>query len=209
METTILQDKIALLLAESLEKAIDYTTYRKLIQGLVDYNSNSGLEKTEALANYTQLNNKRMKRWDKTLKFPEGYLQSLPKVEKQLVWLVITESWCGDAAPSIPVISKVAEAVDNLELQLVFRDENPELMDQFLTNGSKSIPKLIMLEKATNKVLGTWGPRSTKPTAMVKSQKENYGLLTAEFKQDLQVFYNKDKGEDVFKDLRDLLLALK
>ena len=92
-----------------------------------------------------------------------------------MTWLVITESWCGDASPSLPVMNKIAELSSHLELRIVLRDEHPELMDVFLTNGARSIPKLIVLDGNTNDVLGEWGPRSPKATEMVMDEKKRYG----------------------------------
>lgn len=193
---------------KALRKAMHYSEYRELVHVLAKVNSNTGLEKTEALANYTQLNDRRMNRWDKTLKIAEEVVSQFKAIEKPMTWLVLTESWCGDASPSLPVMNKLAELNTNLELKIVLRDEHPELMDAFLTNGARSIPKLIALDTPSQKVVGEWGPRSTKATQMVQLEKEVKGKLSAEFKQELQVFYNKDKGQDIINDLTQLL-ALK
>ncbi len=133
-------------IAKGLANAVDYDVYRAQVKQWAEENSNSGPEKSDVLANYTQLNDRRMKRWDKTLKFTAEELAALPSLDGKYTWLVLTESWCGDAAPSIPVMNKIAEAMPNLELKLVYRDENVPLMEQFLTNGAMSIPKLIMID---------------------------------------------------------------
>lgn len=196
---------IKVILQNALDKSINYEEYRELIHRLAVDNSNSGPEKTEALANYTKLNDKRMGRWDKTLKIPEPIVDKVKSIKKKVTWLVMTESWCGDASPSLPVMNKLAELVPNLKLNIVLRDEHPELMDLFLTNGARSIPKLIALDGNTNIVLGEWGPRSPKATQMVMNEKATHGKLRPEFKQELQVFYNKDKGQDILNDLVGLL----
>ena len=105
-------------------------------------------------------------------------------------------------------MNKIAELHPGITLKIVFRDEQPQLMDHFLTAGTRSIPKLIMIDEPTQKVVGTWGPRSSKATAMVEAFKKEHGTLTAEFKEELQGWYNKDKGVDVTEDLI-ALLALK
>ncbi len=192
-------------LEDGLKAGISYEDYRKLVNSLANENSNSGPEKTEALANFTQLNDRRMKRWDKTLKISEEFQQKLKGLDTKLTWLVLTESWCGDAASIIPVMNKVAALAPNLELKIVFRDEHPALMDQFLTNGTRSIPKLIALEASSKRVLGEWGPRTAKATQMVEDCKAAHGRVTPEFKEELQGFYNKDKGQDILMELLDLL----
>ena len=188
----------------ALQSSMRYSEYRDLVSELAKINSNTGPEKTEALANYTQLNDKRMNRWDKTLKVSEDVESKIRANNKPITWLVLTESWCGDASPSLPVMNKLAELNPNLELKIVLRDEHPELMDQFLTNGARSIPKLIALDSESQNVLGEWGPRSTKATQMVMDEKAKNGKLSAEFKKELQVFYNKDKGQDILKDVAEL-----
>ncbi|WKA55793.1 thioredoxin family protein [Planococcus shixiaomingii] len=80
--------------------------------------------------------------------------------EKQPHVLVITEDWCGDAMMNNAILRRIAEAAD-LEVRCVYRDQNPELVDQYLTNGGRSIPKYIFLSKE-GEVLGHWGPRAPK-----------------------------------------------
>ncbi len=193
------------LLKNSLKNSSRYTEYRQLVEGLVAENSTTGNEKTEDLAEYTKLNDRRMKRWDKTLKVSHETLQNIQQFDKKTTWLVLTESWCGDAAHVIPVINKVSELNDNIDLRLVLRDKNPDLMDAFLTNGGKAIPKLIAIDNETGNVMNTFGPRPSVATKMVADYKAEHGVLTPEFKQDLQVWYNKDKGQSTIEDLVELL----
>ncbi len=195
-------------LQKALESGMTYPEYRDFVHELATLNSNSGPEKTDALANYTQLNDRRMKRWDKTFKLSENTIQQLEQLHQKVTWLVLTESWCGDASPSLPVMNKLSEVHPNLELKIILRDEYPELMDQFLTNGSRSIPKLIAIDSNSKEIIGEWGPRSQKATQMVVEEKATYGKLRPEFKEELQTFYNKDKGQDILADLLKLF-ALK
>ena len=193
------------IITESLKHAISYQDYRNLVKELVAEDSTTGIEKTEDLANYTMLNDRRMKRWDKTLKIPEGISERVSNFSGAVTWLVITESWCGDAAHVIPVLNKIADLSPNIDLKLVFRDENLELMDQFLTNGGRSIAKLIMINTATGDVLNTFGPRPTEATKLVNNYKEEHGTITPEFKQDLQAWYNTNKGQNVMTDILKML----
>ena len=77
-----------------------------------------------------------------------------------------------------------------------------ELMNRFLTNGSQSIPKLIVLDD-NNEVLGSWGPRSKKATKLVTDYKDQHGIIDTKFKEDLQLWYNKDKGREIMNDLKE------
>ncbi|WP_303318884.1 thioredoxin family protein [Flavivirga abyssicola] len=197
-----------IIIKNSLDKSISYQDYRDLVKQLVENNSTTGNEKTEALIGYTKLNDRRMKRWDKTIKVTEEALNKIESFKEPVTWLVITESWCGDAAHIMPVINKVSELNDNITFKVVLRDENPELMDAFLTNGGKAIPKLIMLDNNTGDVLSTFGPRPSEATNYVNRFKAMHGKLTPEFKEDLQHWYNINKGQNIIDDLTDMLCEL-
>ncbi|HEU0052219.1 MAG TPA: thioredoxin family protein, partial [Longimicrobium sp.] len=84
--------------------------------------------------------------------------------------LVISEDWCGDAFNTVPVIAKVAEALPNFELRVVKRDENLELMDEYLTNGSRSIPLVVVLRDDFTPA-GRWGPRPAELQEFVLREK--------------------------------------
>ena len=196
------------IIKNSLEKGISYPKYRDLVSQMVENNSTTGEDKSEAMVNYTMLNDRRMKRWDKTVKVPQDFQDKVKEFDEKITWLVLTESWCGDAAHLMPVMNKIAELNDNIDFRVVLRDENEDLMNQFLTNGSKSIPKLIMIDDETGDVVNTYGPRPNEATKMVNDYKEEHGKLTPEFKENLQRWYNKDKGQNTLEDLTEMLQEL-
>ncbi len=193
------------ILKQGIDKGISYKVYRELVEKLVLQESTTGNEKTEALVQYTKLNDRRMSRWDKTLKIPATIKSQVEQFDDSVTWLVLTESWCGDAAHLIPVMNKIAELNSNIDLKLIFRDDHDDLMNLFLTHGSRSIPKLIAIDNTTFEVIDSYGPRPSVLTKMVEEFKTEHGKLTAEFKEELQRWYNKDKGQTTFKDLSAIL----
>ena len=195
------------IIEKSLKTAISYSGYRSLVNNLLIKGKSTGTEQSEDLTNYSMLNDRRMKRLDKTIKISEETIQEFQKVKQPQTWLVLTEGWCGDAAQNLPILDKIASDTANIDLKIVLRDENLDLMDLFLTNGGRSIPKLIALDKDNN-VLDFWGPRPTIATKMVADYKEKNGALDPQFKQDLQVWYNKDKGKSVQEDFVNLVAKL-
>ena len=195
------------IIEKSLKTAISYSGYRSLVKNLLIKGKSTGTEQSEDLTNYSMLNDRRMKRLDKTIKISEETIQEFQKVKQPQTWLVLTEGWCGDAAQNLPILNKIASDTANIDLKIVLRDENLDLMDLFLTNGGRSIPKLIVLDKDNN-VLDFWGPRPTIATKMVTDYKEKNGILDPQFKQDLQVWYNKDKGKSVQEDFVNLVAKL-
>ena len=208
METTVLpkmEKSTQELIQKGISRATSYSEYRTLVKQLSEEGKSTGPEQTDALTNYTQLNDRRMKRWDKTLKFSEEAIAQIAKINAKTTWLVLTESWCGDASPALPVMHKITELNSNITLKVILRDEHVDLMNRFLTNGGMSIPKLIAIDDNSGDVIGDWGPRSKAATKLVEDYKTEHGKLTEEFKQDLQVWYNKDKGQSVLEDMLALL----
>jgi hypothetical protein len=192
------------ILKKSLENTISYQEYKDVVKNLLAENKSTGPNQSKDLTNFSLLNDKRMKRLDKTIKISPETAEEIKKINEPQTWLLITEGWCGDAAQNLPVINKMTNLNDHIDLKLVLRDENSELMDLFLTAGGRAIPKLIILDKDNN-LMSTWGPRPTIATNMVRAYKAEHGVLDASFKQDLQVWYNKNKGKSTQDDLVNLI----
>ena len=192
------------LIARVAISAIGYDDYRKLVRRLATEGKSTGPEQTEALSNYTVLNDRRMKRFDRTVKIDVETTARIESITENITLLVLTESWCGDAAPTLPVMNKIAEINNNIQFKILLRDENTELMNRFLTNGAMSIPKLILLD-GHNEVLGTWGPRPQPAAQLVSDHKEKHGELLPEIKEEIQHWYNKDKGMSTLQEIVALL----
>lgn len=142
-----------------------------------------------------------MNRLEKTIKITTEYIQELKQLQGDYIWLVISEGWCGDAAQILPVLHKMAELSEKTDLKIVFRDENEELMKHFLTNGTQSIPKLIIIDKNTLNVLGDYGPRPQGAKQLILDYKAKHGIVDETAKTNLQLWYLHDKGLSVQKEL--------
>jgi len=193
------------IIESSLENSLSYTEYRTLVSDLLLQGKSTGDNQTESYLNYSKLGNARMKRLDKTFKLSEEVKKMIQESQKKYTWIVLTEGWCGDAAHALPIIDKIATISENVDLKIVLRDENDVLMNQFLTNGSKSIPKLVAIDSETKEVINTWGPRPSIATKMVNDYKDVNGSLDPQFKEELQVWYNKNKGKNIENDILSLL----
>ena len=160
---------------ELLRKAMSYEEYSKLLEEEMAQNRTTGPDQNEWLVEYARLNLVRIKRLDKTTVLVDDLIQALDNLKKPQLWVVLTEGWCGDAAQIVPVIAKVAEYSHKIGLKLLLRDENPEVMDAYLTKGTRSIPKLIAVEPEHLEELGTWGPRPRAAQEMVDNFKKSPG----------------------------------
>ncbi|MCI5080781.1 MAG: thioredoxin family protein [Saprospiraceae bacterium] len=199
-----------------LEQAIDYTAFRQMTDELIAQNKTTGDNQSEAMLHYTKMNGVRMKRLDKTTKLTEEAQAFLEELQAPQTWLVLTEAWCGDGAQIIPVMAKMADASALIDLKIVMRDEHPELMDAFLTNGARSIPKLIVLDTKTLEVLGSWGPRPAELQQMLMDAKEKIKDMHEEaakefmaaVKTEMQRWYAKDKTIKIQRELAEAMQAL-
>ena len=172
----------------------DFDAYMEMMRQLVSGGKTTGENQSESFVNYTKLNFSRLKRLNKTSKLNPLVLEKLKNIQKPQFWLVLTESWCGDAAQNLPIISKMAEASPQIELGLILRDDHIDIMDDFKTNGGRSIPKLIALDEDKN-VLFTWGPRPNEAQQMYLDYRNGVsGQTNEEFKFALHQWYAKDKG---------------
>ena len=190
------------MIKNSLPKAISYEGFEHLIDRLLLEGKTTGEDQSEFMVSLTKLNRQRMKRIDNALEFTPEQLASFKQIAKGQLWLVISEAWCADGAQIVPVLAKIAQSNPLIDLKIVLRDENPDLMNQYLTNGGKAIPILIIADAQSLEVLHVWGPRPKVATQMVEAYKKEHGKLTPEFKEDLQKWYNQDKGQSILSDLQ-------
>lgn len=102
--------------------------------------------------------------WDRQAQVHAAYTPSdevrtaVESIDEPQLWMVLTEPWCGDSAFLLPVIAEAAALNDSVTLRILPRDENLDIMDQYLTGGSRSIPKLVAFsDDGTERF--TWGPR--------------------------------------------------
>lgn len=179
---------------QDIENAYTYSEYREMIDSLLESGKTTGENHSEAMLHYTKMNVHRMNRIDKRNKLNPELTEALNNVNRQMIWLVITEAWCGDAAQSVPVIQKMGDESKNIQVRFILRDENLEIMDQFLTNGrSRSIPKLVALDARTLDVLGTWGPRPDEAQNLYDELRSDEGISFQTLAERLHKWYADDR----------------
>lgn len=187
-----------------LDASMSFGEYDALIERLVDEGRTTGPKQSESLANFTSLNYQRMNRLAKTVELEDAVKTAVRQSGRRQFWLIVTEAWCGDAAQNIPVVEKIAAESDIIETRYILRDEHPELINQFLTFGSRSIPKVIALDADTLEVLWTWGARPEAAQELYFTLKEQ-GIEKPSIMEELQRWYNDDKGRSVQREFSELL----
>lgn len=187
-----------------IDQGMTYAEYRTLLDDLFKINRTTGENQTDAILAYAKTNLQRMRRLDKTIELSEPLKTALQNIQKPQTWLVLTEGWCGDAAQSLPIINKMAEFSDKIELVVLLRDENLDIMDLYLTNGGRSIPKLVMFDQATLQEIANWGPRPAEAHALywgMKNQGEEYTKISTE----LHTWYAHNKTVAVQNEILNLI----
>ncbi|MEQ8518398.1 MAG: thioredoxin family protein [Cytophagales bacterium] len=191
-------------LSKYLQKSMSYTEYRDFIESLVFEEKTNWHEQSEEMINFTKLNFQRSKRIHKQFRIKDSLLEEVKNLDTGITWLAITEPWCGDAAQNLPAFHEISQYNDFLNLKLVLRDENPELIDNFLTNGTRSIPKIIQLDENLN-IIDTWGPRPEALQKMVLDFKLKPWTEKQKFYEEVQSWYNKDKSMTLQNEILALL----
>lgn len=181
---------------------MNYNTYINLFEPILNGESNDPRYSDTKYLHYAKLNQSRMSRWQKTLQLNEALAEQIKKITHPQKWIVITEHWCGDAAPVVPFLERLAALNPLVQLDIQLRDQEPFLINSYLTNGTKSIPKLIVRNEQGQDVF-TWGPRSEAAKQFINDLKTS-GADGEVIKTELQNWYNKDKGVELQKELLKL-----
>lgn len=189
-----------------IQESLTYTQYRSLINDLLSQGKTTGTNHSAAMIDYTKMNVRRMDRWDKTAVVSTELQEKIANLEIPQTWLVLTEAWCGDAAQSIPFMVKAAKHSPLIDIRFILRDEHPSVMDVYLTNGGRSIPKLIALKNDSLEELFTWGPRPQVLQQQYLAYREDpKGVSQEEFIESIHLWYAKDKNANIDAEFLTLI----
>lgn len=182
------------------ESLPNFDTYFRQIQLLFNEGKTTGPVQNEKFLNYAKLTIARTSRGLKTLQ-PSEELVDLVKKSAHTKWIVITEGWCGDAGNILPFIVNLSKSAGNVDLRIALRDENPDIMDLFLTNGGSAIPIFVAMTSSME-YKSHWGPRPEPAQNIVMEHKKNPKGTYDEFQIGLQKWYLKDKGATIDQELQ-------
>jgi len=184
------------------KKAVSYTDYLYHSEQKIKELQQSSSEEDRRFLEYYQLGLTRMHRVGKTYRPDEKQLKRFSEKGFRGKILIISEGWCGDAAMIVPVVHRF---FGDECVRMVYRDENEELISQYLTNGGKSIPIVLILDQEEN-VTSHWGPRPAHGMELLKKYKNSPQTYTADdFHNELQVYYTKNKGLDIVEEILDMI----
>jgi len=192
----------------STEKLFTWKEYlefsKNLFEGQERTTSESETYNTQEILEYTKLNLARINRINNQFNFSDSLKSTISEIPTKWRWIMLAESWCGDVAQVGPVIAQIAESSENIEFSVALRDKNLNLMDQFLTNGGRSIPKLICFDASTYQVIGSWGPRPQALQVLLNNWSSE-PLTLMQKAEKLHKWYADDKTEHTQIELNEVL----
>lgn len=182
---------------------MEFKTYSELFQTILKAENQQDPYTDAEYFNYTKLNWSRLSRWTKTGVVFDEFAEKIKAIKSRQNWIVITEPWCGDAAHIVPMIKLMADLNPNINLTFELRDQEPFRINSYLTNGSKSIPVLIIQDE-DGKDLAVWSSRPKKCQDFFNEMKAK-GVEMSVMKTELQNWYNENKGYEIQKEISALV----
>jgi hypothetical protein len=189
---------------ERILMGFTYEEYSALILSKIEeLNEKSTEAKTSGKFELLRLNSARSRRIDKTFSPGNEIISLMSSLSDNQTWMMLTEPWCGDSAQNIPFIAKIASLNPKIEFRLLLRDQNPDIMDQYLTNGARSIPILVAFDEEWNEVF-RWGSRPKTAVDLVSDLK-NSGMDKKQIDEKLHSWYALNKGKDLISEICEIL----
>ena len=197
MDYQIIEDRLN-------QKGINYHDYlNNLIEDIIETKPDSLDEKARKKFEIKRLNLQRSARIMKTYKVSNNLKEEIKKINEPQTWMVITENWCGDSAQNLPYLALMAEENPNINFRIILRDSNPDIMDQFLTNGTRSIPILVAFDTRGNELF-RWGARP-KVVQKLFLQWKAEGIVNPELYEKLHLWYSRNKGQAIESEFLEIL----
>jgi hypothetical protein len=192
------------LLQQIRNNGLHYPAYKEKIASVIAQGDSSLQSDDERdKYNFTKLNQTRINRIDKTYVPSVEITEAISKITTPQTWCILTAVWCGDSAQNVPQLVKMAGANPLIDVKLIERDENLEIMDEFLTDGKRSIPKLIAIDN-NGEILFTWGSRPAAAQALVRNAIDT-GVEKKVWEEQLHLWYARNKGIDLGQEIINLL----
>lgn len=189
------------------EEGISFNHFNEEINQFIPVANESDMDELQKKRfGFTKLNERRTQRIIKTYKIADELKELLLCINDQQTWLVITEPWCGDSAQTLPIIFMMSEINSKINLKIIYRDKNLDVIDQYLTDGNRAIPKLIAFDK-NGVELFKWGPRPLEARDLVMKWKSE-GDNQDQFNEKLHLWYGKNRGKEIEREFIELLKTI-
>ena len=201
-------DAVEIIRNSLVDDGLNYQAFMDIVRARIKETDRGVLDEQEkALHDYTVLNVKRSERIERSWVMPEELRVAAQALDFEQTWMVLTEGWCGDSAQNLPYLAAVAAVNPRIDFRILERDDHLNIMDIYLTNGTRSIPKLVIFDR-DGQERAVWGPRPATAAQLVQELKSQ-GLPRAEMYERLHLWYGRNRGTEISHELLDLLRRLK
>ncbi|MGB1247483.1 MAG: thioredoxin family protein [Chitinophagales bacterium] len=189
---------------EILDKAMTFDDFQQYTLDIIDKKNIVAPYDNPDYLSFTVANHRRIDKILKDIQLSKKLYNELNDDVKKWTWIVFDEPWCSDASFSVPVLYAMSLASGGeIDFKIYLRDTHPEIMEHYLTDNGKAIPKLVCLDENMNE-LGTWGPRPAELQKLAIELKQRNADLTEKIKTSFG-WYRKDKGESLQAEFIDLI----
>ena len=195
----------AFITPDVLAQSISWSEYYAIAKGYAESDDRPALYQDEKMQRYTRENVARIDHILKTINIESKLYNALSAIKTDMIWLVLSEPWCGDASQVVPVLHTIASCTDRIRFRIIQSDAHPEVLDHYLTGTSRSIPKLICLRADTLEELGTWGPRPAALHRIVLENKDNPNISFGAKVRMVHAWYDEDKTASIQDEFIDLV----
>lgn len=192
---------LALSVLKNISNVYSYTSFLEMCRSLLAEGKTTSNSDQPVYVHFAKLNLDKMLYWNQQDPIDEEMQKEISSLPAQ-TWYVITEGWCGDSAHILPVLSQMVQCNDSIDLKIILRDTHPEAIEQYLTNGGKSIPKLIIEEAGEEKAV--WGPRPVECQKLYQELK-NRQVKFSELEARISEWYIADQGRSAIRELFQLI----
>ena len=189
-----------------LTNTLTFDQYLQLMQDIVTEKiPRQGMYEADSTFRYTQSNLERTTLVMKEIVLNQKLYNSLSELQEEWIWLVLSEPWCGDASWGLTALYMIAQSTDNIDFRVLLRDEYPEIIAAYQTNGGNAIPKMVCLRKSDLKELGTWGPRPQVLQQMVLNYKQDAHFDFKESVRKIHAWYLQDMTKTIQHEIIDFI----
>jgi hypothetical protein len=192
-----------LITREIIDNAMSFDDYMDLTRKIIAAPAADSIYQNESTHRYTISNLKRMQKVLDNIFINQKLYNQLSELKEEWVWIVLSEPWCGDASWGTPALYVISTSSDLIEFKILLRDEHPDIMKRYQTDGTDSIPKLICLRKHDLKELGTWGPRPKQLHELVVKLKNEPGIDYRQSVRQLHSWYEQDMTKMIQEEIID------
>ena len=188
-----------------LKETLDWQQYYATCKKYVESDERPALYRAEKMQRYTAANIQRMDTLLQHITIEPKLYNLLQTVAEQWRWVVLAEPWCGDVSQILPVLYILASCNDKIAFSILQSDSYPAILDDYLTDDSRSIPILICLKADSLIEIGRWGPRPAELQALVLNHKDDATLSFGDKVRRIHQWYETDKTRSIQTEFIDLI----